>query len=106
MNLARRAPEGAAESNGLRAFRRAKVSGKLFWDFATMFREMWGCGLCVRLFFWPRWSKGGAKTTPKVYFYEYCSANSGPVGVHGAPENQQQHEKAKKKTPTQRTKYF
>ena len=90
MSPARRAPEGAADR--LRAFRQANVLGKCFVDFANMFREMWGCGLCVCLFFWPRWSKGGAKTTPKGLFYEYVSANSGSVGVQGAPENQQQYE--------------
>ena len=66
MSPARRAPEGAADR--LRAFRHAKVLGKCFVDFATMFREMWGCGLCVCLFSGPVGPKGGPKQHRKDDF--------------------------------------
>ena len=66
-------------------------------DFATICRELWGCGLCVCVFVWPRWSKGGAKSTPKSekVIHEYYSAISGSAGLQGAPENQQHMNKQK-----------
>ena len=59
--------EGGGGINRLRTFRRAKVLGKCFVDLASMFRELWDCGLCVWVCV--RWSKGGAKIKPEASLF-------------------------------------
>ena len=61
-----------------------------------MFRELWGCGLCVCVcvFSGRVGPTGGSKNNPTGWFVESFSANSGPGGG-GVPENQHKYEKVK-----------